>query len=336
MLALTHSNSVLDHERLHAYQVAVELDAVVTRLCHRGPRAHAWLMDQATRAMGSVVLNLATGEEGREEARRLTGRVVAMRGEVVPWQDWCCVRGNNLLLLLVAAALCAGCATFLSAGSARTLDKGQVELLVVPKTDFLVYPSVEVGARYGLVDWAEIGIRAWPPGGILFPMFVRLNRGVPVAAQLESKFQLKRSASTTGVDLALAPNVSYMYFPAGNVVGTEVPLLIGFNLKRGHQFVFGPRVGTRVWINTKTPTWFFLAGASAGVRFKLGEVFSLTPEVALGGPVVSARDGTAKLFGSARFLGGMAFGHLFSAYDNDGDAGAMSNIQLGLACAWRF
>lgn len=63
----------LDHERLDAYRVAVELDALVVAMARRAPRGHGRLGDQAQRASGSVVLNLAEamGREGADRARTL-------------------------------------------------------------------------------------------------------------------------------------------------------------------------------------------------------------------------------------------------------------------------
>ena len=61
----------LDHERLDAYDVAVQLDAAVVALARKA--GHGWLCDQATRASASVVLNLAEalGREGLDRARAL-------------------------------------------------------------------------------------------------------------------------------------------------------------------------------------------------------------------------------------------------------------------------
>jgi four helix bundle protein len=63
----------LDHERLDAYRVAVELDELVARLARQGSRGQAWLFDQAQRASGSAVLNLAEaiGRDGADRARCL-------------------------------------------------------------------------------------------------------------------------------------------------------------------------------------------------------------------------------------------------------------------------
>jgi four helix bundle protein len=62
----------LDHERLDAYRVAIELDELVAALARRGTRGHAWLFDQTQRASGSAVLNLAeaVGREGADRACR--------------------------------------------------------------------------------------------------------------------------------------------------------------------------------------------------------------------------------------------------------------------------
>jgi len=64
---------LLDHERLDAYRIAIELDGLVVRICRGAPRGHAWLCDQAQRASGSASLNLAeaVGREGADRARAL-------------------------------------------------------------------------------------------------------------------------------------------------------------------------------------------------------------------------------------------------------------------------
>jgi hypothetical protein len=65
--------NTLQHERLDAYAVTVELDGAVVAIAHRAGRGHAWLTDQAMRASASVVLNLAEalGREGADRARAL-------------------------------------------------------------------------------------------------------------------------------------------------------------------------------------------------------------------------------------------------------------------------
>jgi four helix bundle protein len=74
---LSHSPTpplpALDTERLDAYRVAVELDQLVVRICGRAGRGLGWLCDQAQRASGSSVLNLAeaVGRTGADRAQRL-------------------------------------------------------------------------------------------------------------------------------------------------------------------------------------------------------------------------------------------------------------------------
>jgi len=65
--------NTLQHERLDAYRVAVELDGAVVAIAHRSGRGHAWIADQVMRASASVVLNLAEalGREGADRARAL-------------------------------------------------------------------------------------------------------------------------------------------------------------------------------------------------------------------------------------------------------------------------
>ncbi|MCI0340867.1 MAG: four helix bundle protein [Planctomycetales bacterium] len=63
----------LPHERLDAWQVALELDPEVVAVVRGAPRGEAWLADQAARASGSAVLNLAEamGRRGADRARTL-------------------------------------------------------------------------------------------------------------------------------------------------------------------------------------------------------------------------------------------------------------------------
>lgn len=63
----------LDHERLDAWRVAVELDREVIAIAKAAGRGLGWLTDQATRASGSAALNLAEamGREGSDRARFL-------------------------------------------------------------------------------------------------------------------------------------------------------------------------------------------------------------------------------------------------------------------------
>ena len=65
--------NTLQHERLDAYRLAVELDGAVVAIAHKAGRGHAWIADQAMRASASVVLNLAEalGREGADRARAL-------------------------------------------------------------------------------------------------------------------------------------------------------------------------------------------------------------------------------------------------------------------------
>ena len=65
--------TTLQHERLDAFAVAIELDGAVVGITRKAGRGHAWIADQAMRASASVVLNLAEalGREGADRARAL-------------------------------------------------------------------------------------------------------------------------------------------------------------------------------------------------------------------------------------------------------------------------
>ncbi len=66
-------DNTLQHERLDAFAVAVDLDRAVVAIAPKAGRGHAWIADQAARASASVVLNLAEalGREGADRARAL-------------------------------------------------------------------------------------------------------------------------------------------------------------------------------------------------------------------------------------------------------------------------
>jgi len=63
----------LAHERLAAYQVGRDLDALVVHACPRVPRGYKWLVDQIQRASTSLVLNLveANGRSGQDRVQQL-------------------------------------------------------------------------------------------------------------------------------------------------------------------------------------------------------------------------------------------------------------------------
>ena len=69
----TDRSNTLQHERLDAFTVAVQLEGPVVAIARRAGRGHAWLADQAMRASASVVLNLAEalGREGMDRDRAM-------------------------------------------------------------------------------------------------------------------------------------------------------------------------------------------------------------------------------------------------------------------------
>jgi four helix bundle protein len=50
-----------DHEKLHVYQVAIELIVLIDGIVEHFPRGRAYLVDQLQRAGSSVPLNIAEG-----------------------------------------------------------------------------------------------------------------------------------------------------------------------------------------------------------------------------------------------------------------------------------
>ena len=66
-------NTFLDHERLDVWRVGIELDRLVVGIGRGAVRGHGWFVDQALRASGSALLNLAEamGRRGADRARCL-------------------------------------------------------------------------------------------------------------------------------------------------------------------------------------------------------------------------------------------------------------------------
>lgn len=60
-----HTNGYFWHDRLDAYQVALEFSAWVNRISPRIPRGRSHLRDQIVRASDSIVLNIAEGSAVR-------------------------------------------------------------------------------------------------------------------------------------------------------------------------------------------------------------------------------------------------------------------------------
>ncbi len=179
----------------------------------------------------------------------------------------------RLSLVLALAPLLGGCYSFTTLGRARTVPKKHAEVLVATgftgtatlEGDSNIRPSFEIGARYGVSDALDVGVRVGDYG-----------------ASLAGRVQLVRSPSeNSGVDVLLAPGLAYTL---EDKLALELPCLVGFNLKGGHQIVLAPRL---VWQmrfgvgDLDRPAQFLFAGASVGFAARLSKHVSLIPELGM-------------------------------------------------------
>ncbi|HUB09839.1 MAG TPA: hypothetical protein VMB50_22745 [Myxococcales bacterium] len=222
-------------------------------------------------------------------------------------------------MLLGVLGLSTGCPSFTLLKNARALDHGEFQFTaapevyggVVPTTaatptgGTLFLPQVELGARYGIVDGFDLGLKLYIAG-----------------IELDSTIQLVRGGP---VDLALEPGVGYFGIQAGSgassagfdAIPFQVPLLVGINFGPGHQFFFGPQVDPYVLIvdaggsggSSATGVELFVGG-TIGLSFKVGRLFRITPEIELMSPVyasvsvngITGGGGAGSTFGTGTFL----------------------------------
>jgi len=207
---------------------------------------------------------------------------------------------RKLLALVPALVLLAGCPSFSTMGTARTLPKGKTQFHVgmggqqlrdwsvagSGSLETITLPAFEFGVSHAVADGAEVGGKIWFMG-----------------AELNSKFQLVRSeVPTSGVDLALAPALSFYPLSGENNAGqtrsgglafVHLPLLLGLNLGGGSQLVIAPRISnTFVWASaggTSETASLFWAGGSLGAAIKVTDAFYIMPEVAVAYPLATTR-----------------------------------------------
>jgi hypothetical protein len=198
-----------------------------------------------------------------------------------------------LLAALALVATASGCATIGTLQTADTLGKGKFQMGLEPSVwgaiasgGTILVPNVTLSARYGLSDNFDIGGRVGSNG-----------------FELNGKLMFTKPKAP-GLIVSLAPSIGGFALAAGGAAaGTfylQVPVLLGFPIGGGSQFVLGPKV----------MDWFFFGaastssggttssgsasgnmlalGTSVGVSLKLGSGFRLLPEVSFAYPLITA------------------------------------------------
>ena len=207
---------------------------------------------------------------------------------------------QRILFVALAVIPLAGCASISTMTTARTLNQHEHQFFAAfevagspdKKLQKVVNGALEweIGARYGLTDRVELGLRIFTAG-----------------AQLEPKFALLRAPSNeSGVDLALAPSVGFtnFYMSGGDMAGAVhhntiygvLPLLFGGNFAGGHQLVIGAKLmdwellpdGTG---DSPRPANAVYLAASLGFGIQATRWLRIIPEISFAYPLaVSSKD----------------------------------------------
>lgn len=179
----------------------------------------------------------------------------------------------RLTLVLVGILGGAGCASFSSVQTADTLGRGRIQGAVepglwgavTPRGPDLV-PHVDAAVRVGVADRVDLGVRA---GSSFF--------------ELQGKFLLT-DPQHPALAVSLAPSLGGIIARSG-IVNLGLPVLVGFKLGAGHQFVLGPR-GQAFFVYDGA-RWLTVlgVGTSVGFMWRIADAFGLMPEVAAVVPV---------------------------------------------------
>ncbi len=206
---------------------------------------------------------------------------------------------RKILAAVPAVAFLAGCPSFTTLGTARVIPKGETQVQIAiggqqlrdwsvsdsGALESITVPGFELGVSHAVSDTVEVGGKIWLVG-----------------AELDSKFQLVRSASPgSGIDVALAPALSFYPLSMENNAGdratgglawVHLPLLVGVNLSGGSQIILGPRISDSiVWSSAggvSESANLFWMGGSLGIAFKAGDRFRIQPMVSAMYPVAAS------------------------------------------------
>lgn len=194
-----------------------------------------------------------------------------------------------LALMVVAALMFSGCASLTGLGAARTLDKGEEELgvgldasIVAPKLSPAAAPWIpyaQLSSRYRRgMGPVELGTRIWALG---FPGLFGLGISGEVRVPLLEAPNIEK-----GVDITLGTSLGYHQFNFGKVPNhvpfIDVPLMFGFNMIGGHQFVVSARVRDEILTGPGvSPVNIFYGGGTVGAHIIVNEKWAFQPELAI-------------------------------------------------------
>lgn len=185
-----------------------------------------------------------------------------------------------MIRLLLIAAVATGCSATNPYRSPTALGKGTTELLVAPQvhaagpqdTGKAPFPELAIGARHGVTPTVDaIGtVTALPLGDKLSSYSIEAG----------ARIQLYDGER---YDIGIGGSVGYRLSRSSGAVFETVhatlPLSVGVRLGR-HQLILSPALGWQRWYSMGTnPVNIPSVGASLGFRWKVGERYTLQPEL---------------------------------------------------------
>jgi hypothetical protein len=173
--------------------------------------------------------------------------------------------------LIICASTISGCYPFTVVGRAHTVEAGHLELLAAPgasgiavaDADQNLKPRIEVGARYGVSDRLDLGLRVGDSGALA-----------------TARFQLLRAPSNgLGGEALIAPGIAYTF---NDKLSFELPVLFGLTLHNGHELVLAPRVVEMLDFGEAGighPAQFVFVGGSVAFVWQVWSRVALVPEL---------------------------------------------------------
>ncbi len=218
------------------------------------------------------------------------------------------MRSSLALALVASAVTLGGCPSFSTLQLPRTVPQNEVrfaagiEWVGIPNVTYdpttmtyrpLTVPQFELGVRYGLNDFMDIGVKLYIAG---------IEAGVKIQP-IRGPF-----------DLSIAPAFSYIQFSSdGNSVGVlhvHLPILMGVNFGDRFTIAFGPKL--LYWAG-------FGAGGTGGISsidglfggffvslpIRVGRAFWLAPEINVYGNLARPSVPGDPLFQTVIWQGGL-------------------------------
>lgn len=193
------------------------------------------------------------------------------------------MRRELILVALCAGFTSVGCATMSTIGTAETLNHKQLQVFAAPEVSLsgprgnspkVPLPEMSVGARYGVTDRVEVGLKAsaLPFGQTL------------TTASIEGGGKLQLPKPHPRIDVAVAASAGYRFARVSGadyeIISASLPLYVGYDLGERFQVVLGPRIGDQLWLSAGAhPVHLPFAGSSLGLVWRVNDRLTIVPEV---------------------------------------------------------